>query len=113
MMARKGENIFKRKVWRWEARYVKKRDLKGKVIKYGYVYGKSYIEVKRKKEEAIENLKFTQLQKPNIDNTIFSTAIISWLNNKTSIKDSTFYNYISSNTSSIRFVTSNIYIWYC
>jgi len=94
-MARKGENIFKRKDGRWEARYAKERDLKGKVIKYAYVYGKSYIEVKRKKEVAIENLKFTQLEKPNIDNTIFSTAIISWLNNKTSIKDSTFYNYIS------------------
>lgn len=94
-MARKGENIFKRKDGRWEARYVKERDIKGKVIKYGYVYGKSYIDAKRKKEDAIENLKFTQLQKPNIDNTNFSTAIMNWLNNKTSIKDSTFYNYNS------------------
>lgn len=43
----KGENIFKRKDGRWEARYVKGYDLTGK-IKYGFCYGKTYKEAKEK-----------------------------------------------------------------
>ena len=43
----KGENIFKRKDGRWEARYVKGRELSGK-IKYGFCYGKTYREAKEK-----------------------------------------------------------------
>lgn len=35
----KGENIFKRKDGRWEARYIKDYELSGK-IKYGYCYGR-------------------------------------------------------------------------
>ena len=46
-MARKGENIFKRKDGRWEARYIKGYELSGK-IKYGFCYGKSYKEAKEK-----------------------------------------------------------------
>lgn len=36
----KGENIFRRRDGRWEARYSKGRELSGK-IKYGYCYGKT------------------------------------------------------------------------
>ena len=43
----KGENIFKRKDGRWEARYVKNREPSGKII-YGYCYGKTYKEAKEK-----------------------------------------------------------------
>lgn len=43
----KGENIFKRKDGRWEARYVKGHELSGK-IKYGFCYGKTYKEAKEK-----------------------------------------------------------------
>ena len=39
----KGENIFRRRDGRWEARYIKGRELSGK-IKYGYCYGKTYRE---------------------------------------------------------------------
>ena len=46
-MPRKGENIYKRKDGRWEARYIKDRSSNGKAI-YGYVYAKSYYEVKNK-----------------------------------------------------------------
>lgn len=35
----KGENIFKRKDGRWEARYIKGYELSG-TIKYGFCYGK-------------------------------------------------------------------------
>lgn len=46
----KGENIFKRKDGRWEARYIKARDKNGK-IKYGFCYGKTYAEAKAKVTE--------------------------------------------------------------
>lgn len=43
----KGENIFKRKDGRWEARYIRGYELSGK-IKYGFCYGKTYKEAKEK-----------------------------------------------------------------
>lgn len=43
----KGENIFKRKDGRWEARYFREYELAGK-IKYGFCYGKTYKEAKEK-----------------------------------------------------------------
>ena len=46
-MARKGENIYKRKDGRWEGRYIKGRTLSGKAL-YGYVYAKAYGDVKNK-----------------------------------------------------------------
>ena len=46
-MAGKGENIYKRKDGRWEGRYIKSRSSTGKA-NYGYVYAKSYREVKAK-----------------------------------------------------------------
>lgn len=47
LVMRKGENIYLRKDGRWEGRYSKGRKSNGK-IKYGYVYGKSYTEVRQK-----------------------------------------------------------------
>ena len=46
-MPRRGENIYKRKDGRWEGRYKKINNTVEKV-KYGYVYGKTYGEVKQK-----------------------------------------------------------------
>ncbi|MDA9472553.1 tyrosine-type recombinase/integrase [Enterococcus sp. 5H] len=46
-MSRKGENIYHRKDGRWEGRYIKGRNPKGR-IHYGYIYGHTYKEVKRK-----------------------------------------------------------------
>ena len=44
---RKGENIFKRKDGRWEARYIKAHDLSGKA-QYGFCYRqKTFLEVSR------------------------------------------------------------------
>ena len=40
-MARRGENIHKRKDGRWEGRYIKARTPEGK-IQWGYVYGTVY-----------------------------------------------------------------------
>lgn len=46
-MPRKGENIYKRKDGRWEGRYIKSRSSDGRAI-YGYVYAKTYRDVKLK-----------------------------------------------------------------
>ena len=46
-MARRGENIYKRKDNRWEGRYIKGYDYKGKA-QFGYVYAKTYREVREK-----------------------------------------------------------------
>lgn len=46
-MARRGENIYQRKDGRFEGRYIKEYDDNGKG-KMGYVYGKTYKEVKEK-----------------------------------------------------------------
>ena len=48
-MARRGENIFKRKDGRWEARVIECRS-DGKRV-YRSLYGKTYTEAKAKKEE--------------------------------------------------------------
>ncbi len=54
-MPRRGENIYKRKDGRWEARYVKQIMPDGKRI-YGSVYAHSYSEVKDKQKKAISEL---------------------------------------------------------
>ena len=54
-MCRKGENIRKRKDGRWETRYIKYRDQESK-IHYGSIYGKSYREVKEKRNKKIAEL---------------------------------------------------------
>ena len=64
-MARRGENIRKRKDGRWEGRYIKARTSEGK-IQWGYVYGTVYAEVKRvliqkKAEAGFYSLKRTDL----------------------------------------------------
>ncbi len=46
-MPRRGENIFRRKDGRWEARYIKGYDPSGKA-KYGYCYGRTYTEAREK-----------------------------------------------------------------
>ena len=46
-MSRRGENIYKRKDGRWEGRYIKSYSRDGKAC-YGYVYAKTYKEVREK-----------------------------------------------------------------
>jgi integrase len=45
-MARRGENIYKRKDGRYEGRYIKGRNISGKPV-FGYVYARSYAETKQ------------------------------------------------------------------
>ena len=46
-MSKKGENIYKRKDGRWEARYIKGYQPDGKAI-YGYCYAATYAGAKEK-----------------------------------------------------------------
>ena len=55
-MSKHGENIWKRKDGRWEGRYIKGRDPNGKAF-YASVYAKTYAEVKKKREDALQKLK--------------------------------------------------------
>lgn len=89
----KGENIFKRKDGRWEARYVKGRDLSGK-IKYGFCYGKTYREAKEKVTKlkaSVVNGKFMEEGKIAQN---FAFYCDEWLrNSKSRIKESTYIKY--------------------
>ena len=89
-MARRGENIRKRKDGRWEGRYIKARTPEGK-IQWGYVYGTAYAEVKRvliqrKAETGFYNLNQTDLT--------FEVLAEVWLYSlKNAIKESTYAHY--------------------
>lgn len=83
-MSKRGENIYKRKDGRWEGRYLK--DSK----KYGYVYGKTYKEVKEKLNYVRLN---TEKQK---DKTKLAVLCDNWLIYKEQyIKESSFVKYKS------------------
>lgn len=90
-MPRKGENIYKRKDGRWEARYIKEHSSNGKTI-YGYVYAKSYYEVKSKMASiANNNMASEQMLTEKI---LFVEIAENWLNaTKQHFKESTYIKY--------------------
>lgn len=91
-MARKGENITKRKDGRWEARIIKGRTLDGKA-RYQYIYGKSYSEVRRKKEDYIRSQAYAKQNKhdPNI---LFSEIAFEYLRHiQNEMKESSYCRY--------------------
>ncbi len=92
-MARKGENIFKRKDGRWEGRYIKGRE-NGRAV-YGYVFGKSYSEAKKKKSEAMRGRTVAVLPKPQPSNQPFMREVAyRWLDGlKTTRRKSTVAKY--------------------
>ncbi len=86
-MPRKGENIYKRKDGRWEARYIKERSPNGKAI-YGYVYAKSYYEVKNKVASIVD------VPNGNNEQILFSEIANNWLDVvKQHHKESTYNKY--------------------
>lgn len=54
-MPKRGQNIYKRKDGRWEGRYIK--EYFGDKIKYGYIYAKTFKEVKEKLLETSNTVK--------------------------------------------------------
>lgn len=93
-MSRKGENIYKRKDGRWEGRYIKSYSPTGKA-KYGYVYSKSYREVKTKVAQAICSNEKKQDSLSHFDGTIyFKNYAEEWLfHRQAQIKESTYIRY--------------------
>lgn len=76
-MPRKGENIYKRADGRWEGRYINGRDeLTGKA-RYGYVYARSYNEVKRLKAQAE-----VQARRPVNRGVTVEECLARWLEEK-------------------------------
>jgi len=80
-MPRKGENIYKRKDGRWEGRYIRDR-INGKA-KYGYVFARSYKEVKIKLTDAKTRLASNTSVVPVIASELlicsFSRASDEWI----------------------------------
>lgn len=95
-MPRKGENIFHRKDGRWEARYVKKITLDGK-CQYGYIYGKSYQDVKNKRIQLLLTLDDKNDNSKESKNLIkLNNKINDWLEQqKISVKLTTYSYYKS------------------
>ncbi len=92
-MSRKGENIYKRKDGRWEGRFIKSRSPSGKAI-YGYVYAKTYREVKTKLITAINSRPADTLCLYQDDDEFFTPVALAWLESKEAqIKESTSNKY--------------------
>ena len=89
-MARRGENIRKRKDGRWEGRYIKARTSEGK-IQWGYVYGTVYAEVKRVLIQKKAEAGFYKLKRTDLT---FEALAEVWLHSlRNSIKESTYAHY--------------------
>ena len=94
-MARRGENIYKRKDGRWEARAIKGYSEKGKAI-YAYFYGRSYREAKDKMFTSVSYVEcnLTQTQSQSEDAICFEVLLDMWLeNSKIRLKESSYAKY--------------------
>ncbi len=91
-MPRRGENIYKRKDGRWEGRYIKAHDIKGKA-QYGYVYGRTYSDVK----QSLKNIQSRILNSEGSttkSSVAYESVLISWLESqRLNIKESTYARY--------------------
>ncbi len=91
-MSKRGENIWKRKDGRWEGRFIKGRDPSGKAL-YTSVYAKTYAEVKKKREEALQELKAHPISA--LPEKSFGAIIHEYLeDHKFEIKTSTYARYV-------------------
>lgn len=83
-MARRGENIYKRKDGRYEGRYIKYYDISGKAV-YGYIYSRNYAEIK----EMLAKCKIERYSSPKGSGTILSEWLKAWMLSQYTIKPST------------------------
>lgn len=92
-MARRGENIYKRKDGRWEGRYIKSRH-PDKRIHYGYVYAYSFQEIKKKLLEMKYIYKNTKNKTIIVPCTV-KDWIFDWLDKEIifKVKPSTYSSY--------------------
>ncbi len=91
-MPRRGENIYKRKDGRWEARYVKEVMADGRK-KYGSVYADNYKDVKAKQQQCL--LHPTKVVCNSVNLTV-SVLISEWLDSIINqVKPNTYQKYES------------------
>ncbi len=89
-MARRGENIYKRKDGRYEGRYVKEYTVSGKAI-YGYIYSRNYNEVKTR----LLKLKAEKKKLNNGSDILFDDWLKIWLSSQANLKPTTVQIYNS------------------
>jgi Site-specific recombinase XerD len=89
---RTGENIYKRKDGRWEARFIYEYDANGKA-KYRSVYGISRQKAKQKRQELI-NKYVSSIEISTAPLIIFEELARNWLNStRLRVKESTYARY--------------------
>lgn len=89
-MARRGENIYKRKDGRWEGRFKNGLKANGKT-KYSSVYGKSYNEVRSLLAKRRSEIRASAVH----CKMTFGEIAALWLENvKNTVKESTYLNYM-------------------
>lgn len=88
-MARRGENIYKRKDGRWEGRYKCGYDEDGKT-KYHSVYARTYNEVKEK----LSKIKIEPVSVATVGKMTVKELFVEWLSAvQLRVKESTYANY--------------------
>lgn len=98
-MPKRGENIYKRKDGRWEGRYIKGHSC-GKAS-YGYVYARTYSEVKKKLSKAKTETdipeKMEKQPEPQRSNLTFGVISLEWLESiRPQVKESSYIKYANS-----------------
>ena len=95
-MARTGENIYKRKDGRWEARYIVSYKENGKA-QYKSLYARTYSEVKSKLLKAQTKNQFSLTEGKAKDTEKYEYWLDEWLRvKKMSVKESTYIRYKNS-----------------
>ncbi len=108
-MPKTGENIYKRKDGRWEARYIKSYE--NNKAKYCSLYAKSYREVKNKLLSAKTNICHSDFSGSDKEKTKFGYWLDEWLSiSKSRVKESTYIKYKNSIEKHIKPTFNNINI---
>lgn len=89
-MARRGENIYKRKDGRWEGRYIRGRTPTGKA-EYGYVYARSYSACREKCRKQADALR--PVPPPQHNMTMLQAAEHFLREKQDVVKKSTYLRY--------------------
>lgn len=91
-MPKKGENIYKRKDGRWEGRYIRSRE-SGRTL-YGYVYGRTYREVKEKQRRAVQKMQTEENSTAAQQTCTMQMLAEKWFYRiKPQVKESTYRKY--------------------
>lgn len=109
-MSKKGENIYKRKDGRWEARYPKGYTESGS-IRYGYCYGKTYREAKEKVIILKSSIGTNNCKSNSSPKKRLNEYCDEWLQlNRTKVKESTLVKYTTCINKHVKPVLGGYYV---